>query len=52
MSRTEKSLLMAAAVPAAWPVTAQAGMTRLISHMASVTEIQRPAVIKFLIFLP
>ena len=38
---------MAAAVPAASPVTAQAGMTRVMSHIASVTEISRPAAKRF-----
>lgn len=47
MSVREKSAQRAAAVPAAWPVTAQQGMTRMISHMGSVTEVQRPAVIRF-----
>lgn len=42
-----KSSVSAAAVPAACPVTAQQGITRMISHMASVTEVHRPAMIRF-----
>ena len=39
----------AAAAPAASPVTAHTGITRVISHIASVTEIHLPAMIRFLI---
>jgi hypothetical protein len=38
---------MVAAVPAASPVTAQAGMTRDISHISSVTEMILPAASRF-----
>ena len=41
-------LSMAAAVPAASPVTAQQGITRIISHILSVTLVHLPAVMRFL----
>lgn len=41
---------MAAAVPAACPVTAQQGITRITSHKVSFTEVQRPAAIRFFIY--
>ena len=47
ISIAEKSSVSAAAVPAACPVTAQQGITRMMSHMASVTEVHRPAMIRF-----
>jgi len=42
----------AAAVPAASPVTAHVGITLVISHMLSVTEMHRPAVIRFFTLFP
>ena len=45
----EKSEVSAAAVPAAWPETAQGGMTRVTFHISSSADMQRPAASRFLI---